>query len=240
MSGTDSYPEAADQPRTPASPPPRGIEPEGASYGPPPPPDFGFVAQQHEASPHAVADHAPASAWGPPDLPPQGKSRPWAIAAIVAVIVGVLIALLWLVAAGIGSILSLDRDPGEAAPTSETDNSGQSDPGTDSAPGSDSVEASLQAKIDEYKTARDTGTLWATIPDTEYNRTALSAFLYLLTDLKIAANFGGDTSDYLDRADELERKLQNQEPLGTDITIKLSDRTFTYDGDTGEGGYTDN
>lgn len=235
MTGTDSSPEAADE-----ASPTRGIEPEGASYTPPPPPDFGVVKEEPEEFPQGVAYGAPAPAWWPPEVPAQRESRPWAIAAIVAVIVGVLIALLWLVAAGIGSVLSLAGDRGEPAPTSVIDNPGQSDPGADPAPGAESVETSLQEKIDEYKTARDTGTLWATIPDNEYNRTALSAFLYLLTDLKIAASFGGDTAGYLDRADELVRKLQNQEPLGTDITIKLSDRTFTYDGDTGEGGYTDN
>ena len=160
---------------------------------------------------------------------------------MVAAIVGVGVALLWLVALGIGSVLNLSDDPGEAAPSSNVDDSGQSDPGqADPAPATGAVETALQAKIDEYKIARDTGTLWATIPDTEYNRTALSAFLYLIIDLKVAASFGADTSDYLDQADALEQKLLNQEPLGSDITIKLSDRTFTYDGDTGEGGYTDN
>lgn len=148
-----------------------------------------------------------------------------------------------LVVVGIGSLVSLTGDRGDAAPSSETRDSGQSAPDDgagDPAPSSGSVESSLQATIDEYKLARDNGSLWTTIPDSDFNRTAVSAFLYLLTDLKLAASFGADTSDYLDRADELEQKLLNQEPLGSDISITLSDRTFTYDGDTGEGGYTNN
>jgi hypothetical protein len=155
----------------------------------------------------------------------------------------VLALVIGLVVVGVGSLVRMASDPTEAAPSSETDDSGQGDStgdGADPVPGNQSVESTLQAMIDEYKVARDNGSLWNQIDDTDYNHTALSAFLYLLTDLRLAASFGADTSDYLARANELERKLLNEEPLGTDISIKLSDRTFTYDGDTGEGGYTAN
>ena len=183
-------------------------------------------------------NYAAYPASGQPATAPQRASRPWALAAIIAAIVAVFVLVLGIVVFGISSVLTLAGDPGEAAPSSETDDSGQApmDSGSDSG----AVETSLQAMIDEYKTARDNGSLWTSIPDTAYNRTAVSAFLYFLTDMKIAASFGGDTSDYQQRADELERKLLNEEPLGSDISIKLSDRTFTYDGDTGEGGYTNN
>jgi hypothetical protein len=48
-----------------------------------------------------------------------------------------------------------------------------------------------------------------------------------------AAEFARDAAEY-------ERLLLAGEPLGDDITISFSeDRVFTYDGDTGEGGYQD-
>lgn len=216
---------------------PRGIEPPERPYGPPPTPDFGVVLKPEvESAPATVtSDHS--------DLPPQRSIRPWSVVAIAAAILGVLVLMILLVMAGVSSIVTLTGDRGEAGPSSEIDDSAQSDPAQgddDAAPAAGSVETALQAKIDGYKSARSSGVLWATIDDTEYNRTAVSAFLYLLTDLKLAASFGADTSGYLARADELEQKLLAGEPLGSDISIKLSDRTFTYDGDTGEGGYTDN
>jgi hypothetical protein len=100
----------------------------------------------------------------------------------------------------------------------------------------------LDAKIDEYKRLRDSGALWQTIPDSEFNRTAVSAYLYLMTDMKVATIWGIDAEqaqEYDERMTMLEEKLLAQEPLGDDITITLDDRIFTYDGETGEGGYTD-
>ena len=214
------------------SPPTRGIEPPTAGSGPPPAPDFGVAAPPAVVEPAAVY----------PDIPSQPASRPGALIAIIVAIVAVLVVVLALVVVGIGNIVTLAGTAGGAAPSSETDNSGQSQPNPDPfapAPDSGAVETALQAKIDEYKSARDNGALWNRIPDSSYNRTAVSAFLYFLIDMKLAASFGG-TGNYLEQADELERKLLNQEPLGSDISIKLSDRTFTYDGDTGEGGYTAN
>ncbi|MGN7966212.1 hypothetical protein ACTJKK_09060 [Microbacterium sp. 22179] len=126
-----------------------------------------------------------------------------------------------------------DADDDEIAPEEES-----STPPSDT--GGESADVVIQSKIDEYKRARQNGSLWQQIPDNEFNQTAVSAFLYLLTDMKVAAIWGADPSEYLDEVAELERKLLAQEPLGSDIEIILSDRTFTYDGDTGEGGYTDN
>jgi hypothetical protein len=100
----------------------------------------------------------------------------------------------------------------------------------------------LQAKIDEYRSLRDTGALWETIPDTEYNRTAVSAFLFFLTDMKVATIWGVDdaqAAEYDERMTELEGLLLDQQPLGDDIRITFEDgRVFTYDGETGEGGYS--
>ncbi len=100
----------------------------------------------------------------------------------------------------------------------------------------------LEDKIDEYRDLRDTGALWERIPDSEYNRTAVAAFLYFLTDMSIAANFGVDDSqaaEYDERMTELERLLLEQQPLGDDIRITFEDGAiFTYDGETGEGGYS--
>ena len=243
MSGTDSFPETADEPHPPVSPFTRGIEPANSGYGPPPPPDFGVIVPRQADYPHATVDYGTEPVSGTSGTAPQRSSRPWALAAISVSIVVLVAVVFGLVVVGIGSLVSLTGDRGDAAPSSETRDSGQSAPDDgagDPAPGSGSVESSLQATIDEYKSARDNGSLWTTIPDSDFNRTAVSAFLYLLTDLKLAASFGADTSDYLARADELEQKLLNQEPLGSDISITLSDRTFTYDGDTGEGGYTNN
>ncbi len=130
-----------------------------------------------------------------------------------------------------------------AAPTPRpTPSSAPSSDPSDAPPATDpgSAEAVIQGKIDEYKAARQDGSLWERIPNTEFNQTAVSAFLYLLTDMKVATIWGGDASEYLGEVEELERKLLAGEPLGSDIRIVLEDRTFTYDGDTGEGGYTDN
>ena len=104
-------------------------------------------------------------------------------------------------------------------------------------------EEQLQAKIDEYQMARRDGTLWDQIDDNEFNRTAVVAYLYLLTDMKSATMWGIDDAtgqEYIDRADELEELLLSEQPLGSDIEIRFTERTFTYDGETGEGGYTDN
>jgi hypothetical protein len=96
----------------------------------------------------------------------------------------------------------------------------------------------LDDTIDDYRNARDDGSLWLRIADSDYNRTAVNAFLYILIDMKTGARFGADTSDYLDRLNELERRLLADEPLGVTLEIVLDDKSFKYDGDTGEGGHS--
>lgn len=243
MSGTDGSPETPDDAgppapqQTPVMRPTRGIDPPTSGQGPPPPPDFGIIAKP---TVQPIVDHAAGPMSGHPDTAARRSSSPWAIVAIIVPIVAVLALVVGLAVVGVGNLLELTDDAGEAAPSSGVDDSSQNDPGDDQGPGPAGVESSLQAMIDEYTSARDDGSLWGTIPDSDFNRTALTAFLYLLTDLRLAASFGADTSDYLPRANELEQKLLSQEPLGTDVTITLRDRTFTYDGDTGEGGFTAN
>ena len=189
-----------------------------------------------------------APAVGSPVAPSSQGPKRGVIIAIAAVVAAVIIVpiiaviTVWLVFAGSpGSNESAPPPVPTSSPIAEPDE--PADPTTTEAPdlpGGDSVEAQLEALFDKYLAARNDGSLWQQIPDTEFNRTAVVAFLYLITDLKGAAAFGADTSDYMDRAAELERKLLAEEPLGTDISIKGSERTFTYDGETGAGGYTDN
>jgi hypothetical protein len=128
-----------------------------------------------------------------------------------------------------------DPDAPSEEPPSDEDSS-------DGDPDASGIAERLEAKIDEYRRLRDSGALWQTIPDNEYNRTAVTAFLYLMTDMKVATIWGIDeqqAQEYDERMAMLEEKLLAQQPLGDDIKITLEDRVFTYDGETGEGGYTD-
>ncbi len=110
-------------------------------------------------------------------------------------------------------------------------------------PGTGSVGDRLGELAEQYRQARDDGTLWERIPDTERNRAAVSAFLYLITDMKIATIWGVDKetqAQYAQDAQRLEERLLAQEPLGTSVEITFEDgRVFRYDGETGEGGYTE-
>ena len=86
------------------------------------------------------------------------------------------------------------------------------------------------------------GSLWQQIPDNEFNRTAVQAFLYIITDMRAGTIFGVDektAKEYEANAKQAEERLLAQEPLGVDIRIDNGKRVFVYDGDTGEGGYVD-
>ena len=161
--------------------------------------------------------------------------------AIVSAIVITIVVLCVAVGALLSGLGQNDSAPPLApVPVEPSEPSASSEPDPNDTTVDGSVEMQLQGLLDRYKTARTDGSLWEQIPDTAFNQTAVSAFLYLITDMKIALSWGGDSEGYLEEAAELERRLLNEEPLGTDISIKLSDRTFTYDGTTGAGGYTDN
>ena len=163
---------------------------------------------------------------------------------MIAIVSAIVITIVVLCVA-VGSLLSgLGRNdsapPPAPVPVEPSEPSASSEPDPNDTTVDGSVEMQLQGLLDRYKTARTDGSLWEQIPDTAFNQTAVSAFLYIITDMKIALSWGGDSEGYLEEAAEFERRLLNEEPLGTDISIKLSDRTFTYDGTTGAGGYTDN
>ncbi|GAA1984372.1 hypothetical protein GCM10009718_22180 [Isoptericola halotolerans] len=125
--------------------------------------------------------------------------------------------------------------PGEGANTDDTDGETPGATAVD-------VELFLQQRISEVKLLRESGDLWEQIPDDEFNRTAVSAYLYLMTDMELATRFGVDeqtADEYVERARHLEELLMAQEPLGSSIDLTFEDGVFRYDGDTGEGGYVE-
>ncbi|MGJ0389646.1 hypothetical protein [Microbacterium sp. CGR1] len=186
-----------------------------------------------------------------PAAPP---SRPSGSGRTVGIVIAAVAAFVLLVVVGIGVAVSLflgsSSEPVSAplpsvtaAPSAPSDDSTDEEPPSDDAGGADAsgIADVLQSKIDEYKQLRDSGALWEKIPDSEFNRTAVSAFLYFLIDMKSATLWGVDETqaqEYQERMTMLEERLLAQQPLGDDIKITLEDKIFTYDGETGEGGYT--
>lgn len=183
--------------------------------------------------------------YGQPPKPPVPSSAPAIIAAlIVATILTVGLIAIAAVALG-GSGDDDDSAPPithsyTAEPTTEATTSEPARP-SETETTAPIVGKGCDALLAKYKRERDSGELWQRIPDTAANRTALTAYLYLLTDLCMAAKFAPDRqSEYDAKAADLEQLFLAQKPLGTDIEIKLSDRTFRYNGTTGEGGFTPN
>ncbi|WP_431075389.1 hypothetical protein [Microbacterium phyllosphaerae] len=186
-----------------------------------------------------------------PAAPP---SRPSSSGRTVGIVIAAVAAFVLIVVVGIGVAVSLllgsNSEPVSAplpsvtaAPSAPSDDSSDEEPPSDDAGGADTsgIADVLQSKIDEYKQLRDSGALWEKIPDSEFNRTAVSAFLYFLVDMKSATLWGVDEAqaqEYQERMTMLEERLLAQQPLGDDIKITLEDKVFTYDGETGEGGYT--
>lgn len=189
----------------------------------------------------------------PPYAHPRAQIRPapegnGKLIAIVVVSLVLLIGAALVASVALVTSQTADSPPGVAAPTEPGESAASDAPAppddADSTTSTTSTEigTQLEKKIAEYKRARDTGSLWATIPDTEFNRTALMAFLYTLTDMKVATIWGVDDAtaqEYAAEMARLEEQLLSEQPLGTDIEIVMSDKTFRYDGDTGEGGYFD-
>lgn len=223
-----------------ASAPRPGQHPQMAAYPPPHP--------GNPSPPYGAAYPSPAA----PPPPRSGRTLGIVIAAVAAFVLIVVVG----VAVAVSLLLSSRTEPETAPPaTSITEEPAapseapQSDPDSDGSDGSGvsgdadvtAIADTLQAKIDEYKRLRDSGALWQSIPDTEFNRTAVSAFLYFLTDMKVATLWGVDDAqaqEYEERMTMLEERLLAEQPLGDDIQITLEDEVFTYDGETGEGGYT--
>lgn len=215
--------------RTPLAPP---------LYTPPPTvsPPYAQAPDSNSGGLHADAPHggqpgAPAAMGGQPAPGGASGNRTTLIIAIVAAVVIIVgfvgFGLLASVIASSSSISSEGVGSGEERQEEE--------------PPANDTEAMLEEKLDQYRAARDDGSLWEQIPDTQFNRTAVVAFLFFLTDMKVAATWGIDdetAAEYEEEVAELERRLLAQEPLGSDIEIAFSeDRIFRYDGDTGEGGY---
>ncbi len=246
-SGAPVLPPSAQVPATVPTPPP-----PVATLAPATTPDATFPVPLPAAAP--VPPYAVTPATAAPPTPPSSSSR-WGPVLIVT-----LIAVLVLGVLGVATVLIVSgptsasneavpapgvTDTSDPAPGAETVPDADDAPDEDAVPDENTVSAEasaeLTALIDRYRTERDSGELWQKIPDTDFNRTAVAAFLYFLTDMKVGASWGVDdatASGYLDDAAELEQKLLAQEPLGSDITITFSeDEVFRYDGETGEGGY---
>lgn len=238
------YVSAAHDPAQPPYPTtPQPGPPPGHYSAPPGPPPGHYSAPQPGQYP--AQDYAAVYPLGGTPAPARsGKGLAIVLAAVGAFVVIVVVG----VAVAVGLLLNSAPDPISApvptvVPTPPGDTDGDSDEPPADDPSSDAtgIEARLAAKIDEYKRLRDSGALWEQIPDTEYNHTAVAAFLYFLTDMKVATIWGVDaeqTREYEERMALLEERLLAQEPLGDDIEISFDDgRVFRYDGTTGEGGY---
>jgi hypothetical protein len=167
----------------------------------------------------------------------------------VLVVIGAFVALVMTAGIVVATLVAAGRDEPIVAPPSavavdpsDVAADPNEAPDNPSSATSANIADRLQAKIDEYRDLRDSGRLWETIPDSEYNRTAVTAFLFFLIDMRLAATFGVDDSqaaEYDERMTDLEELLLDQQPLGDDIRITFEDgRVFTYDGETGEGGYS--
>ena len=232
------------------SPHPTAPQP-GQNPGPQPsPPPGQYSAPQPGQYP--AQDHVAAYPLGGTPAPARsGKGLAIVLAAVGAFVVIVVVGI----AVAVGLLLNSAPDPISApvptvVPTAPGGSAGDSDePSAEEPPSDDPGDADasgiadvLQSKIDEYKQLRDSGALWEKIPDNEFNRTAVSAFLYFLVDMKSATLWGVDEAqaqEYQERMTTLEERLLAQQPLGDDIKITLEDKVFTYDGTTGEGGYVE-
>lgn len=212
-------------------------------------PQQGYPQQGYpQSAPYAAGAYPLASS-----APPPARSGGRTLAVILGVVGGLV--MLGVVGVAVAVSLFLGATPSTPiavpSPTAvqpsepsagpdDADPDGGSDAPADPEAGS-AIADRLEDKIDEYKRLRDSGELWQSIPDTEFNRTAVSAFLYFLTDMKVATIWGVDAAtadEYEQRMTMLEERLLAQQPLGDDIEITLEDKVFTYDGETGEGGYT--
>ncbi|MFB4350608.1 hypothetical protein [Microbacterium sp. CR_7] len=246
-------------PTIPLAPSLNGAPPPTHPYGMPPqpplgqPPQYGAPQQPPYATPQQPPYAYPQPNGGYPIAsvaPPVAPSSARANGLVLALVGGLLAVIIVGVAVIIGVLANGAQtpvaEPTEIAAPTPLPSSGPSDPsdGPESDPDAEAgaeIADLLEAKADEYKRLRDSGALWQSIPDTEFNRTAVSAFLYFLTDMKVATIWGVDAqtaAEYEQRMTMLEEKLLAQQPLGDDIQITLEEgRVFRYDGETGEGGY---
>jgi hypothetical protein len=231
---------------------PQAGSPQSAPYGQSLPPGYAQPGYSQPAYPQPAPSAAgayPLSSSAPP--PPRSGGRNLAVvlsivgAMAVLVVVGVAVAVGLILGSSpatpiaVPSPTSVAPEGGQPSEPSAAPDGG-SDAPADPDAGADIADR-LSQKIDDYKRLRDSGELWQSIPDTEFNRTAVSAFLYFLADMKAATIWGVDAAtadEYEQRMTMLEERLLAEQPLGDDIEITFEDEVFTYDGETGEGGYT--
>ena len=243
-----------------ASPQPGNPQPSNPQPGYPQPgnPQPGYAQPGYAQPGNPQPGYAQPGAYGAASYPltssapPSARSHGRALPVILGIVGGMVVLVVVAVALVVGVILGANPstpiavpspsavapEPQPSAPSADPDD-GTSDPADPEAGAA--IADRLEQKIDEYKRLRDSGELWQSIPDTEFNRTAVSAFLYFLTDMKVATIWGVDDAqaqEYEERMTMLEERLLAEQPLGDDIQITLEDEVFTYDGETGEGGYT--
>lgn len=254
--GVPAHPQMPGYPHAPASAPlpPTGYANPG--YGDPgrPGPYGANPGYAHPGyptpTPYGANPGYPASA--PPAASGSNKTL-WIVlgsvaAVIVIAIVGLVTAFEMLLRAASEPVALPSGIPSpSAAPWDEPDDDEdnpfetQRDDGIDAAAGEELAQLLDDTKA-KYLELRDSGELWQQIPDTEFNRTALSAFLFFVADMKAATIWGitaEQAEEYEQRVAMLEERLLAQQPLGEDIRLTTDDGVFTYDGETGEGGWAE-
>jgi len=230
----------------PVSPAPAAPPTAPGGYGAPPPPQLPpYAAMGQQPGGYAQPDAGPqpgiypTAAYPGTGAPAPARTSGRAIGIVFGSIGAVLIVGIIAVAMLLGALTATRTDP-STAPLPPSITEPPRSPDADAGAGAEIADI-LDAKMDEYKRLRDSGALWQTIPDNDFNRTAVAAFLFFLTDMKVATIWGVDAAqaqEYEERMTMLEERLLAQQPLGDDIKITLEDQVFTYDGETGEGGFT--
>lgn len=192
-------------------------------YQPDPTPDAEPEAARPSYPPYAVDLERPAAP-ATPIRSPRGLGLPFFAVAIAITVV--VVAFILVVARVTGGPVEVQTPTGSYTVDS------------------DSIRGQLEEKRALYTDALQEEDLPSVgLEDTEFNRVAVAAFSFFLTDMISATNFDPKDEEavgYMEEAAEYERLLLAGEPLGDDIEIVFSeDRIFRYDGATGEGGYTD-
>lgn len=243
---------------TPLAPPigtpsvsPYGMPPAPQSFPPQPtqPPQPEYPQAQYPQPEYPQAQYPQPAYPQPPSgypLAPGPRARvkpPAALWVIVLISAGSVLALIVASVFVMVAVILPLTETAQPAPAPTGPIGAPTWPGTGTDEDAGDIGGELQAKIDQYKGLRDSGALWQQIPDGDFNRTAVQAFLYFLIDMKSATIIGIDKAtadEYRTDMADLEQRLLAQQPLGSDIELRLSDgRVFRYNGTTGEGGYFD-
>ena len=112
-------------------------------------------------------------------------------------------------------------------------------------PVAEGAEETVAQMLEEQRAASADDSIWEVVPDTRDNQVAHVALLDILTDIRSAFRFSiedgtPEAQDLLEKAQNAEQLFYDQETLGTDIKITTENGTFTYNGTTGESGFTTN